>query len=165
MLSTPPVVVYLAQEKINALLTYDTSLPTGTTVGKQWKCRSGCSWLGFDKEDWLLGEYTEHSDPNKVGIIWSKIVKSETNGVKEKAEQSSINLLSRWKQRHSKTADDISVTACNAICPDCGEELSDTPDEDIPVGRSKIECVGCGSVILVVKTVSVEYRTSVVTKQ
>lgn len=58
-------VVTLTKAEFDALLTYDTSLPTGTTVGKRWKRVIG--------DVWWMGEYVAHADPGVTGIRWSKI--------------------------------------------------------------------------------------------
>jgi len=56
-------VVRMTEKALADLLEYSCSLPTGTTIGKQWKRK-------VDKHGWRLGEYVEDQDPNMVGIIW-----------------------------------------------------------------------------------------------
>ena len=76
----------LSKKQFDNLLDYSTSIPTGTTIGKQWKrqlwdwefpCPSGNGtgsgnrvWSG----KWQLVEYTWHKDPNLVGIKYKNII-------------------------------------------------------------------------------------------
>jgi hypothetical protein len=63
-------VARLTQHEFDALLDYSASLPTGTTIGKQWKRRNDY----HDKsKGWRLGEYVEHDNPDLVGIRWRDI--------------------------------------------------------------------------------------------
>lgn len=64
-----PVIV-LSQAELHALPEYSHTLPTGTTIGKRWKCR----WLSGV---WLMGEYSKGSLPKTVDIHWSRIVVGE----------------------------------------------------------------------------------------
>lgn len=63
-------VVRLTQAEFNALLDYSASLPTGTTIGKQWKRRND---YYDESKGWRLGEYVEHPNPDLVGIRWRDI--------------------------------------------------------------------------------------------
>lgn len=63
----------MSKRAFNGLLEYSTSLPTGTRIGKTRKRRlynraKNC-WL----DEWLIGEYVHHSDPDLVGIEWRRI--------------------------------------------------------------------------------------------
>lgn len=60
--------VILTQKEFDDLPEYTISLPTGTFIGKQWK--RDMEWC---KRGWVMGEYTNHPDPNLVGIIWRDI--------------------------------------------------------------------------------------------
>lgn len=78
----PPVesatdVARLTQQEFDALHDYSASLPTGTTIGKQWKRRNDY----YDaSKGWQLGEYVEHPDPNLGGIRWRDIEITTTKG-------------------------------------------------------------------------------------
>lgn len=63
-------VAVMSWEEFHQLLEYSASLPTGTTIGKKWRCRRGGRW-------WL-GTYVEEADPKfkklgYVGIRWYRI--------------------------------------------------------------------------------------------
>lgn len=66
MIGTYPI-AFMTQREFEALLEYSSSYPTGTRIGKQWRRQ-------VSERDWLRGEYVEHSDSNKVGIVWHEIV-------------------------------------------------------------------------------------------
>ncbi len=57
--------VMLTQQEFDDLPEYSMSLPTGTTIGKQWK-------MGWGRPDgpltWYLCEYVEIDEPGYVGI-------------------------------------------------------------------------------------------------
>jgi len=59
------------QEELDKLLEYSTSIPTGTTIGKKWKCRRPAYGEPFN---WFTGEYVPDPDPKMVGIKWRKVV-------------------------------------------------------------------------------------------
>lgn len=70
-------VVVLTQGQFDSLREYSTSLPTGTTPGKQWK-RKFKSRFG---DQWFLGEYGEpiadprgEGFPKRVPIVWTRIM-------------------------------------------------------------------------------------------
>lgn len=58
-------VVELTQAEVDALLEYSTTLPTGKTIGKQWKRRL---YEGPKRGRWVLCEYVEDPNPAYVGI-------------------------------------------------------------------------------------------------
>lgn len=64
----------ISREDLFALPEYSCSIPTGTTIGKQWRCdvhayRSRAAPAEF--HEWRIGEYVEHPDPHTVGIKWT----------------------------------------------------------------------------------------------
>lgn len=65
----------ISREDLDKLPEYSCSLPTLTTIGKRWSCmlHHGASAKRFplEKREWQIGEYVEHSNPEKVGIDWS----------------------------------------------------------------------------------------------
>jgi len=54
--------IALTQEAFDVLPNYSHSIPTGTTIGKQWKCLVKRN--REDKGTWYMKEYTTHPDPN-----------------------------------------------------------------------------------------------------
>jgi len=60
----------LTREEFDALPEYSCSIPTGTTIGKEWKRRkeykSSC-------DEWSMGEYVEIGKKDRVGIAWADI--------------------------------------------------------------------------------------------
>ena len=50
---------------------YSTSLPTGTTIGKIWKCDKNA----FTKKPpyWVVGMYIPDADPKYRSIVWFNI--------------------------------------------------------------------------------------------
>lgn len=65
-------VVELTQAEFDALLEYSTTIPTGKTIGKQWKRQL---YYGKYRLEWLRCEYVpDKEDPdNYVGMEWKKI--------------------------------------------------------------------------------------------
>ena len=64
----------LTQKELDDLLEYSCSLPTGTTIGKRWKCNTTAyRYNPLMKPHWIVGEYTEHENPEKVGIVWRDV--------------------------------------------------------------------------------------------
>ena len=64
----------LDRAELFALLEYSCSLPTGTTIGKQWRCDVHAyrkKAIPKDQHEWQIGEYTEDTDPGMVGIRWT----------------------------------------------------------------------------------------------
>jgi hypothetical protein len=83
-------VVQLTQREFDSLGEYSLSLPTGTTLGKKWKCnrnerrppvRINLTETYYFRipwpPDWWLGEYVPYYCPDKqdefVGIDWKRI--------------------------------------------------------------------------------------------
>ena len=57
--------VLVTQKFFDSLLEYSCSVPTGTTIGKQWKM----GWPYMEpRTHWFLCEFVDINDPNKVGI-------------------------------------------------------------------------------------------------
>lgn len=67
-----PEIAYLTETEFDELPEYSLSLPTGTFIGKKWRCDHSVRHLGAD-HDWWMGEYVEDPDPKMVGIKWRKI--------------------------------------------------------------------------------------------
>ena len=63
--------VLVTQKFFDDLPEYSCSMPTGTTIGKQWK--RGEPYL-VPRTSWFLGEYVECDKPDHVGITWKRIV-------------------------------------------------------------------------------------------
>lgn len=65
-------VVELTQEEFDALPEYSTTIPTGKTIGKQWKRQL---YYGQYREQWVRCEYVpDEEDPeNYVGMLWHLI--------------------------------------------------------------------------------------------
>lgn len=86
--------VYLSQKEFDSLLNYSCSLPTGTTVGKRWKCNRNAYREPPSKRepDWWMGEYymDETIPEGQIGIRWSKIV---VGVLPKKNEQLPVHLL------------------------------------------------------------------------
>lgn len=57
--------ITMTQVEFDALLEYSTTLPTGKTIGKQWKRQL---YVGPKRGAWLLCEYVEDPDPAYVGV-------------------------------------------------------------------------------------------------
>lgn len=62
--------VPLTKQEFDALPDYSCSLPTGTTIGKQWKRRNN-----YDDESkgWTRGTYSHRIDAHTVAILWENI--------------------------------------------------------------------------------------------
>ena len=58
-------------EEFAGLLEYSCSIPTGTTIGKVWKCNKN-AFRGERRPDWWIGRYAESQRPGRVRIIWRK---------------------------------------------------------------------------------------------
>lgn len=70
----PERTVLLSEDELKELLEYSCSLPTGTTIGKRWKCDDSKYKRPDSEPNWWVGEYVEHPDPEMVGIEWSRVV-------------------------------------------------------------------------------------------
>jgi len=64
-------IVRFTTKAFDALLEYSCSLPTGVFIGKQWK--RNLNFRTNKPPKWLLGEYTEHPDPDRAYIEWRDI--------------------------------------------------------------------------------------------
>ena len=69
--------VRMTRREFDALLEYSTSLPTGTTPGKQWK-RAVRPWMNKPHDEWRLGQYGEpypegHEHHGQIPIFWFHI--------------------------------------------------------------------------------------------
>ena len=60
---------------------YSTSLPTGQTMWKQWRCRRRTGkrdpmtgYPELSSTEWLVGQYVPTWRPGRIGIRWSAIV-------------------------------------------------------------------------------------------
>lgn len=57
----------ISRKAFNRLPEYSCSIPTLTTIGKVWKKNLNFG-KNTDVEDWLICEYVDHPNPEKVGI-------------------------------------------------------------------------------------------------
>lgn len=69
--------VTMTQAEVDALLEYSTTLPTGKTIGKQWKRQL---YVGPKRGAWLLCEYVEDPDPAYVAIRTREIHIADVEG-------------------------------------------------------------------------------------
>jgi hypothetical protein len=80
--------VELTRAEFDALPEYSCSLPSGTTIGKKWKCNDDAyapeprrSIAHVEEQmadvfpEWWMGQYValDPPHPNQVGIEWHKI--------------------------------------------------------------------------------------------
>lgn len=66
--------IVITREELFQLLEYSCSLPTATTIGKQWRRDVHAYQLNpipLDQHEWKIGEYVPHSNPEYVGIKWA----------------------------------------------------------------------------------------------
>ena len=56
----------MTRREFDELMEYSTSLPSGTTIGKIWKCHAR-------NDTWWLGEYCETTLVGMVDIKWRRI--------------------------------------------------------------------------------------------
>lgn len=66
--------IELTQEEFDALPEYSTTIPTGKSIGKQWRRQL---YFGKYRGGWVRAEYVEDPDPEYVGIVWHYIVIKE----------------------------------------------------------------------------------------
>jgi len=51
-------------------------------------------------------------------------------------------------------------SASSPMCPWCGDEVTDSPETDIPLdGEHEIDCGGCGKPVLVTARAVITYET------
>lgn len=63
----------ISRAALASLLEYSTTLPTGTTPGKRWRCDvQARKRLGLEPE-WVIGEYfvDAYTPPGQISIRWS----------------------------------------------------------------------------------------------
>lgn len=71
----------MARSAFDELPEYSCSIPTGVTIGKQWKARRPASDTG-----WFLGSYEDEPDqatwPGQVRIMWRRlhVIEGKANG-------------------------------------------------------------------------------------
>jgi len=66
--------IILNQAQLDGLLEYSCSLPTGQTIGKQWKKNRNAYQTPHNPvPEWWVGEYVEDPDPKMVGIEWRRV--------------------------------------------------------------------------------------------
>lgn len=69
--------ITLTQKQFDDLPEYSCSIPTGTTIGKQWK-KNIYAFTNFSdkvkRQKWFLCEYIKDDDPKMVGILYKQIV-------------------------------------------------------------------------------------------
>ena len=58
--------LWVTQKEFDNLLEYSRSIPTGKTIGKQWKRR--CV-----NDQWLLGEYYDINSETEIGIRYTPL--------------------------------------------------------------------------------------------
>lgn len=58
----------ISEADLIALPEYSCTLPTGTTLGKRWRCAT--KYTDRDSTEWMIATYVEHPDPDRVGIAW-----------------------------------------------------------------------------------------------
>lgn len=64
---------YMTFGEFRALLDYSCSLPTGTTIGKRWRCRTPYHTGPGILHRYDMGEFVPHDDPKLIGIKWRRI--------------------------------------------------------------------------------------------
>jgi hypothetical protein len=64
--------VHVTAEDLKAMPEYSASLPTGTYIGKRWKCQVGPD-RDSGRKSWWIGEYHDINDPKNVGIRWHEV--------------------------------------------------------------------------------------------
>jgi hypothetical protein len=60
------------QEYFRQLGEYNSSLPSGTFIGKRWK-RSVQDPTRQETKDWVMGEFVDIGSKSEIGIKWRKI--------------------------------------------------------------------------------------------
>lgn len=62
-----PPIAWVPESKFNQLPEYSTTIPTGKTIGKQWKAQNS-------KGMWFLCEYKSDPDPRYINIKKLRII-------------------------------------------------------------------------------------------
>ena len=66
----------ISREDLRKLPEYSCSLPTGTTIGKRWRCdltfnKKHHRVIPFDTPaEWKIGEYYDIGSETRIGIRW-----------------------------------------------------------------------------------------------
>ncbi len=63
----------MSSAEFNQLGEYSCTLPTGTYVGKLWKCQRPYYVRPGDEVTWWLGEYWDDGTPDRIAIRWRRI--------------------------------------------------------------------------------------------
>jgi len=61
----------ITQKELDDLGEYSCSLPTGTIIGKRWKCKKDYNDVS---KGWLIAEYVPSYVKNMIGIKWKDAV-------------------------------------------------------------------------------------------
>ncbi len=64
--------VRLSQREFDNLSEYSCTIPTGKTIGKQWKRREPYG-APPERAQWIRGEYVDIGEEGMVGIEWREI--------------------------------------------------------------------------------------------
>ena len=79
----------------NKLDDYSCTLPSGAILGKVWKRHEPFGSPGT----WILGQYTEHADPEKLRITWRDLyVLHPLTGEPEVATDDNIDAMNASKK-------------------------------------------------------------------
>ena len=71
--------IHLTRKELGEFGEYSAPLPSDTIIGKRWKRRKPLGTLDYNgnpklSDNWVIGHYVEHPDPDKVGILWRDVV-------------------------------------------------------------------------------------------
>ena len=81
---TRPILSMTAEE-LRALPEYSSTYPTGTTLGKRWKCNihpecNGAAGYPPERCLWVVGEYYDIGRADRIGIRWYDVALLEEGG-------------------------------------------------------------------------------------
>lgn len=121
IITTACGVAFVSPLAFKRLRDYSCSLPTGQTIGKQWKRRRSYE---HESMGWQLGEYSGCNQPGHVSIIWRDLIvahRIETRYVNGRECRACgwwhVPLLPVFNQPNP-VEDDIH------ICPKCGNRFA-----------------------------------------
>jgi hypothetical protein len=84
---TACAVLRLTTAELAKLGEYSLTVPTGTTIGKRWKRNLAIHFDQRLKPHWIIGEYYDIGNPDRVGIRWYDVELTDANRPRSRLQE------------------------------------------------------------------------------